>query len=807
MHKRSRDFGSFAFAVPAAVAACALMLPSPSYPQAAAAESPVGNQTAGLDEVVVTARRRSEDLQKTPLSISAFTASDIEARGMQSVADVTNFTPNVQFDNSAAEAGGGGSTSISIRGIGQTDYVLTVEPAVGLYLDGVYIGKSMGSLLNLVDIDSVQVLRGPQGTLFGRNTIAGAIVLTSQAPSATPEFSVEATGGSYDRNDVKVMLSGPVNDRLRVRFSGAYSRVDGYEQRVNENGQDTGQTQGGQQSDSGRLVADYDVTSNLLATLAVDGSQSRDQSPASVLTRATENQSFAALYNAAVPGGACVPAAGAARFSNPYCFNTQYVGSLSSLTTTASGANQNDSDIWGANLTLNWKLQPVAFKSITAYRTVSVDTAQDITASPYYYNEVAQSIRYRELSEELQASGSLFGDRLNYVGGLYYLSERGTEVFPVDLTLVQFTSGGQIDNSSYAGFGQLTYDLTNKLSLTAGLRYSEDEKSFNPGLQQLDGYAYNATRPVPGLVNPIAGAFGPPGSPLFPAGWYSRNSYSTTPAASIAYQVTDDVNIYGSYSEGFKGGGFVMRYFPAIVPSPGVNPNSLVGYAGPETAKQYEVGMKSELFDKHLRLNVALFRTSYTNIQTTFNVAVPGVGGDFVPVLANAGDALLQGVEIESDWKARSWLRLSAAVGYLDAKYTSFSALAVDNYPGIDQLRMPNAPTWTANLGGTADLFDNDRGHAFVRLDSTYKSPEYKEFSNDSALRQGSIGLLNGSLSYEPQEGQWSNKGHWSTTFGATNITNKIYIVSGVVNTGIGYSLADISRPREFFFRIKYLYR
>lgn len=778
----------------------ALSLGATARAQQAGTQAGPAASEGGLEEIVVTARRRKEDLQQTPLAVTAFSAAAIEARGMQTVADVTNFTPNVQFDSSAAEAGGGGSTSIAIRGIGQTDYVLTVEPAVGLYLDGVYIGKSIGSLLDLVDIDNIQVLRGPQGTLFGRNTLAGAVVLTSKPPSTTPEFSLEAGGGSYGRVDLKAIASGPITDRLRVRGSIAYFRRDGYQDRITPEGQDIGQTQGGKRSVTGRVVADYDVSENLLATLSFDGSHERDQSPASTLVRASEDQAFASLYNMSVPGGVCLPAAGASRFAKPYCFNTQYVGSLDSLKTTASGANISATDIWGTSLVLNWKLDDVTLKSITAYRHVNADTQLELTDTPYYYNEIGQSINYGEFSEELQATGTALNDKLKYVAGFYYLKEDGTEVFPVNLALVQFVSGGKIANESFAGFGQATYDLTDQLSFTAGLRYTVDEKSFNPALQHMVGYEFNHLLPVPDFVNPLVGAFGPPGLPLFPAGWYSRNSYSFTPSASITYKLTDEINAYFNYSNGFKGGGFVMRYFPAIIPAPGVNPNSLVGYAGPEKAELYEIGLKSELLQRRLRLNLAAFRTDYTNIQTTFNVASPGVGGNFVPVLANAGDAILQGVELESNVIATDWLRLDASVGYLDAYYTSFTELARQNYPGVDMLKIPNAPTWTVSLGATADLFDDERGHGAIRVDYAYRTSEYKEFSNDPTLKQGAYGLLNATLTYEAPDG------HWSGAFGATNLTNKIHIVSGVSNTGIGYALADISEPREFFFKVKYKY-
>lgn len=283
------------------------------------------SSVAVLEEIVVSARKRDENLQQTPVAVSAFKGAELEQRQIVSTADLGNLVPNVQFDGVASESGGGASTQMSIRGIGQTDYVLTVEPGVAVYLDGVYISKSVGSLLDTVDLEQVQVLRGPQGTLFGRNTIGGAIVLTSKKPSAQPELAVEATTGEFERADIKTVLSGPVGDVLKVRLSGAYQSRDGYVDRVLPNGGHTGKTQGATEALSGRLTASLDLADSFSATLALDGSRMRDESPGQVLVRADETAPFAGLYNAFVPGGQCLPAAGAARFSNPSCFNAQWV--------------------------------------------------------------------------------------------------------------------------------------------------------------------------------------------------------------------------------------------------------------------------------------------------------------------------------------------------------------------------------------------------------------------------------------------------------------------------------------------------
>ncbi len=756
----------------------------------------------GLEDIVVTARRREESVQSTPLSVSAFGAAALEERNVQSSSDITNLVPNVQFDSTASESGGGASSQISIRGIGQTDYVLTVEPAVGVYLDGVYIGKSMGSLLDAVDIERLEVLRGPQGTLFGKNTIGGAIQLISKRPTDTLDFYGQVTTGRYDRLDVKAAVSGPLSDGLRVRLSGAYQSRDGFVKRVTETGVDTGARQGNMNKLSGRLVVEADLAPNLLATLAVDGTRIREQSPGQILVKADENAAFAGLYNAGVPGGVCLPAAGAGRFTNPYCYNSQWVRPLDSLETTNVGPNKANTDVIGAGLTLEWKLGGATLKSITAWRKVDVDIAQDITASPYYFNYIAQQIRTEQFSQEFQLLGDALGDRLHYVLGLYYLHETGRQIFPVELSLVQFLSGGRIKNDSYAAFGQLTYDLTDSLAITAGLRYSDETHRFNPQGQIIEGYAALSPTPVPGFTNLFAGAVGPAGTPLFPAGWYSRGNKSATPMVSINYKFTPDIMAYASFSKGFKGGGFTMRYFPPVLPAPGTDPNDIVSYAGPEKATSYEIGLKSELFDRRLRFNIAAFYTDYRDIQITYNIDPDGPGpiGAFVPVLANAASAHIKGIEIESSAVLASWLRLDGSLGYTDAKYRHFSAQALANYPNANDFRIPNTPKWTYNIGGTATLFDNESGRAQLRVDYAYRSGQFKEFSNEPTLYQKGVGLLNASLTY-----RLADK-HLEATVGATNLTDKSYIVSGVYNSGIGYAQAVVSRPREWYLSLKYSY-
>jgi iron complex outermembrane recepter protein len=765
---------------------------------ALAQQSDVPSESPVLEEVLVTARKRQENLQQTPVAVSAFGGEELEQRQVATTADLGNLVPNVQFDSVASESGGGASTQMSIRGIGQTDYVLTVEPGVAVYLDGVYLSKSMGSLLDTIDLAQAEVLRGPQGTLFGRNSIGGAVVLTSKLPGNEPEYSIDAITGSFHRAQVKAVLSGPVNDVFGLRFSGGYQSRDGYEDRVQPDGTPTGGTQGGTHDLSGRLVGTFKPADYFKATLAIDGSRMHDESPAQVLVGADENAAFAGLYNSSVPGGQCLPSAGAARLSNTNCYNAQWVRPIDSLATTNTGPNFSDTHVWGASLTLDWTIDTVAVKSISAYRKVSVLVSQDLTANAAYFNSIGQDIQFEQASQELQFSGKAFDERLKYLVGLYALHEQGSQYFPVNLTLVQFVSGGLIDNDSYAAFGQLTYDFTDRLSATAGLRSTDEIRKFNPQ-QQIAGYQEQSD--VPAVVNPLAGAFGPVGTPLFPAGWYRRTSSATTPAFTLDYKLTSDLYTYFTYSEGFKGGGFSMRYFPPVVPAPGSSADSLIGYAKPETARLYELGLKSEWLNNRLRANVAIFRTDYNDLQITFNINPNGTGGAgaFVPVLANAGQARIQGAELETEFAATDWLRLNMSGGYLDAKYLSFSALAIEQLATLPRY-LPNAPEFTGNAGVSADLLRNSSGRLFTRLDYDYRSAQFKEFTNNAALRQGAYGILNARLTYQ------TGDSHWSASLGGTNLTDKIYIVSGVNNSGIGYTQATVSRPREWFAELKYSY-
>ena len=750
--------------------------------------------SAFLEEIVVTARKREESLQDTPLAVSAFNARELEQRNIVSVNEVSQYIPNVQFDNVAQEAGGGSSSQIFIRGIGQTDYVLTVEPGVAMYLDGVYISKSMGSLIDNIDLEQVEVMRGPQGTLFGRNTIGGAISVTSKRPGEEFEASAEVTGGNYNRIDGKISLSGPVSDRMRLRLTASSQNRDGHVKRVL-----TGEREGSKQAMFGRLVAELDVTENFMATASFDITETNEEAAARVLLLANEFGLLNELYNI-FDFPACNPyVADPARLSNPDCYNSQWQTELNDLESYSRGPNQSDVSIFGTNLTLNWDIGPFNIKSITAYRNTGVDIGQDLAPNPSLYIDwVDQDIEMETVTQELQLSGTAFNERLSYLAGFFWMNETGSQDFNVRFAQIRFTSGGSIDNTSTAGFAQGSFNITDQMTLTFGARFTHDKIRFRPE-QTIDEIYLNSGPFLRDVI--FALPTDPPtslldiGTPILPWVWAQGTEDNFSPAVTLSYDFNDDFMGYFTYSQGFKAGGFTMRAFPPVIPGVTTDitePNELIPAFGPEEVEMFEVGIKSELLNRRMRLNLAGFITNYDDLQ------ILGAAGDLgVPVIENAGDARLWGIEVESELIVNDWLRLNGSLGWLDHKY--LNVLPNDTGISVDH-DLANAPEWNSSLGATADLMDNEQGHAYLRIDWSHKGSQFKEPKNELLLRQDSYDILNMSLSWE------SVDRHWLATVGGTNLLDEIYFVSGIDQEGTGIVATSPSRPLEWYVKLKYTF-
>ncbi|PCI54742.1 MAG: TonB-dependent receptor [Alphaproteobacteria bacterium] len=706
-----------------------------------------------LEEITVTARKRAESLQDAPISMAAFSGADLDKRNASDLSSIDAFTPNLVFDAAAPISGSNVAASIFIRGIGQTDFAFTTDPGVGLYLDGVYLARSIGGVLDLVDLERVEVLRGPQGTLFGRNTIGGAISLVSKKPGEEFGGYINVTVGSDSRIDVKASVDVPLSDTLFSKISISSKNRDGYVTRLSD-----GVKLGDDDSQSVRVSLLWNASENLTVNFAMDGSIAREETaPNTLIDINGAAMPFSFLFNNVIVGGSCAPAPG--DVNNPNCYNSQWVTD-SIYETNASSPSRSDYDVLGGVLTLDYDADWVSIKSITAYRDMKTTFYRDADHSPHVIFETSNEMEHQQFSQEFQFSGTALDDRLTWLAGLYYFNETGSDINDIMTSIIEFQSGGKIKNDSKAVFSQATYDVTNALSVTAGLRYSSENKRFTPDTFVTD-----------------SGFLGVPvGTRLLPHEESAFSIDKVNPMVNVAYKFNDDVMAYTSYSEGFKSGGFTQRIFPGRAVTPSFRP---------EFAKSYEVGMKTTSLDGRLRVNVALFKTDYSDMQV---VVQDGIGSSN----QNAAAAELKGFELEFKALLAENMGIEGGIGYLDSNYTEVSANATEIT--LDK-HLVNAPEWSVNGSAYVD-FSTDYGMLTPRVNWSYRSKVYNNAINSENIIQDGYHLVDMSLTFE------DNEGAWLVSASVTNLLKTKYFSSAYNNPAIGYAEALWARPREFSVRL-----
>ncbi len=785
------------------------LLSSPAFGQDSGATARQSGQSveaegnSGLDVIVVTARKRSENLQQTPIAITAMSGEMLEEMQVSNIAEAGQFAPNVNIQPVANLSGSSASLTAFIRGVGQTDFQITSDPGIGIYIDGVYMARSVGALLDMADIASVEILRGPQGTLFGKNTIGGAIVVNSNLPSDKFELSGEVATGRFNRADVRGMVNVPLSETLALRAVVSYETRDGYMKRLVDGGR-----QGNKDSFGGRIALKWEATPDFTAILSADVNIRREESAANTLLQVNDSPTFnpfapSAIYwwNKVRSGSDCGADGELAPLTNPACVTSRWVTNDID-TTWANAKNQSDFDLWGTNMTLDWDIGNFSLKSISAYRDQKSKFVYDLDNTPIPLLLSIEDIKIWQFSQELQFNGSLFNDRLKFTSGLYFLKEKGNEKNPGHFGFAEFVAGGRIDNDSYAAYSQFTYEVTDRLSITPGIRYTDETKRYDPSNRTItvdytaglipgfpDGLYTSVSRCVvsrtPQPISPFCVAdpvFNPSGRQLLPAIKVSIKSKEWTPALSIDYKVTDDILAYSSYSKGFKSGGFVQRIFP---------PEPVTPSFDPEFVESYEVGIKSELFYRRLRLNLAAFQSDYSGIQI---VVQEGLG----PKLRNAGTGRIRGFEIEGEAVPTDWLRVNFGLGYLDAHYRSIAPNAVG--VSIDN-KFAFVPEWTGFSSVNADVYNSTLGILTLNGNWSYQSSTFKDAANSPLLFQPGYSVFGASASFSD-----ANE-HYKITAGVTNISDKRYIRGGFSDPlTIGTTIGSYSRPREWFLKIAYKY-
>lgn len=723
----------------------------------ASASAPVLAETSvgTLEEIVVTARRREESLQTTPVSVTAFTANELAARQIDNISQISSSTPNLVFDSSAPISGSNAAASIFIRGVGQTDFTLVTDPGVGLYLDGVYIARSVGGVLDLIDVERVEVLRGPQGTLFGKNTIGGAINITSRRPGDTLAGRIEVKTGTGERLDVKASADLPVADSLSIRVSYADLNQDGYVKNllVGDNLSDTN-------AQIGRVVVDFHPNDRFTALISADATRRREEGQAQKIL----------AFNPAAPAPSFGPFNGVlAPFLGIDPYDDFFLGG--GTFTTFQGENdlvRSDLDVYGISATLTYAFDEVTVKSISAYRSFDSQFGRDSDNSPFVIVETFDDMDQEQFSQELQLSGVAFDDRLDWLAGAYYFEENGDNLNLVRTTVLDIKSGGGVDNDGWAVFGHLSYDVTEKLSLNLGARYTEETKRFTPDQQVL----FNAfTLPV------FGGAGFVDGQRILPFVESSADFDDFSLTAGLDYRWTPNFMTYVSYSEGFKSGGFNQRVFP---------PRDVPGSFEPERVAVYEAGWKWGNDSNTVRFDGAVFYTDYTDIQVKIiDVVAPGTG--------NAAEGEVWGGELELSALVTPDFLLQFGAGYLDTQYTAFGP-DFDPEQGIDEGdRFVNSPKWSLSGSASYTVQAMDFGDITFRVDWSYRSKVYNDAANSEAIAQDGLHLFNAGATFVTADE------NWQVAVQVRNLTNRTYLITGNDEfNGFGYTEGVYARPREW---------
>lgn len=729
-----------------------------------------------LEEVTVTARKREEGLQDTPIAVSAFSGESLDARGIDSIGDLDSITPNMEFRNINTNGGGGSNASIYIRGVGQTDFVPSADPGVGVYVDGVYIARSIGSVLDLIDIDRVEVLRGPQGTLFGRNTTGGAVSIHTQKPDEEFRAKLKVRVGRYDNLDVIGKVNGALTDNVFGNVTLASLNQDGYI--VNP---DTGLDVGDTEKMAGRAALRWVVSDDLEFNFSGDYTQIRENGQATVSSRdpnrviLLEPGSGGFNHNFLTgPLGPPINNPGAPPFTrtrntcdgvpgtpttlagtDPSCANASTVGLGTNNSTLPTYF---DADIWGVSGTIDWNITDnISIKSITAYRDLESEFSHDGDASPFLLSWVRDFYHQDQFSQEIQIQGVAFDDRLQWIIGGYYFQEDGLNYNPVDFANIDIESGGFFDHDSIAGFAQGTFDVTDKLHITMGIRYTKDTKDFT-----VEDFTFTGTAGIttPGQFVQLQSAqptFAPPGFVvrLVTPDTYTLKADDWTPMANISYDWNDELMTYFTYSEGFKSGGVQQR-----IAGP-------VGFAptyDPEFVESYEVGFKYNNDDANFVLNVAAFYVDYSDIQ----LETIDPNGGIAPQLQNSGIGEVIGFEVETRWSPVDTWFVEGALGYLDTEITEADATQVGGPAEGD--RFPFVSKWSGAVAVIKEVGLGDMGTLIPRVDYSYRTKVLFSPDNNPRNVQKSYGLMNASVAW------FSADDKYSLDFRVNNIFDTYYL-------------------------------
>jgi iron complex outermembrane receptor protein len=716
-------------------------LAAPAYAQtvpAAATEAAPADGTS--QEVVVTARRREETLLRVPVAVTAFTAQKLEVQGAIDLTDIQTTTPNTTLK----DARGTNSTLAAfIRGVGQQDPVPGFEAGIGIYLDDVYLNRPQAAVLDVYDVDRIEVLRGPQGTLYGRNTIGGAVKYVTKKLPDRPSISLKGTYGSYNEIDGIVSVSTPIgNSGFKIGVSGARLSHDGF-------GENTNLHIDNYNKDvwAGRGTLEFESPDNrLFVRLTGDY---------------TDDKSNPRNGHRLIPG----LLSGAPVLDNVY--------------DTQAGLNNPKESVKGGGLSMSVSAElteHLTLRSISAYRKDTSYTPIDFDALPAVDVDVPTVYKNNQTSQEFQLLYK--SDRLNGIVGFYHLAAQASTGFDVLLSTtipgLDAYTAGDVRTNTNSIFGDFTYDFTDRLSLSLGGRYTWDQRRSHIFKAN---YLGGPTSEFGGNPTPL----GVPATNFDGA----ANFRKFTPRASLSFKITPDQMVYASYSVGFKGGGFDPRGSGASAPD--TNHDGVRSYDEiynylrfkPETVKSYEIGWKGAVLDHRLTYAIDGFYADYTDVQIPGSVgAVVNGVPTFIGITTNAAKARIWGSEIEANAilargfaGAGSNAFFNTTIGYINPKYKTFiGPTGVD----VSDVRVfQNTPHWTTS--GTLGMGLPVTGGTLTGSTTlSYRSLTHQFETASPFLDQKGYTLLDANLVYSFGEGS-----RYSIGLHGKNLTNKQYKTAG----------------------------
>ncbi|MEM6453659.1 MAG: TonB-dependent receptor [Acidobacteriota bacterium] len=750
---------------------------------------PADDAAVARDDIVVTGRKIEERLQDIPIAITAVEGAALEMRTLDTLDDLEDLAPNLEITATGQVGGAPSETVVHMRGIGQIDSAIFADPGVGIYLDGVYLARAQGALLDLLDLERIEVLRGPQGTLFGKNTTGGAVQLVTRTPGPTRRGEVALTLGNRDRRNATVRLEGALDDdaRLTARLALSSRNQDGYARsRV------TDQIFGEDNTDVGRLSVRAIASPRTIVDVGLSGTRTRGPNLDQSLIAIFDGTPLLDFYNRALRD------IGLPQVDDAFVPSDPFVSF-------AGDRGRSDGDVWTTSVTVTHQLtDAIDLVSITAYRDLAYafDNDPDGTPLRFAFSQVDQD--QDQLSQELRLS-STAGARTTWIAGVYALREEARE----DGRLILFEElfgaleaapgpiyappgapgflcdpgppppgvpcfggpGNPLNASflgsddelltftteSYAAFGEAVIRVTPRVSLSAGLRYSYETKSlryrrdaaFDPRDVDLrDDESWDALSP--------------------------RLIVSITPDSSTL--------LYASATRGFRSGGFNAR----------PQDRQSLDPFDPERVTAYELGAKLDRFDGRLRLNAAAFYNDYTDLQLSASLLVDGQP---LFVLQNAGEAETWGVELETTWRATERLVVGLTAGYLQTDYTELRSVAPD---GADlDGELPKAPAWSGAvslasrhpLAGDAALS--------LQIDAGYRDDYFNDIANTPVIATDASEQIDARLSYD--DGR-----RWRLDLFGTNLSDEVRFENGFVTGGFGIATAVYSAPRTWGGTVSY---